>query len=269
MCVSCIQSLANPSHLALCPYVDVECKQVTRDPSRKLQTRRRPSNYCPQNKDLFEKTTFSNSCIQLCHSARQNCRLSLSLIAQGCHSNGRRSGSPRCCKRRCIILSDTKALQICPFSEKISVMWMYGFTRPTSDQFFISCCQSQESVEISMSLSMTIRNPFISNSQDSGLISASVKVIIQQRKSKLLIGNDIASIEFRQILVSISYYSSPITRYHTIFRTSTDLTKIFPNEKSFLQLFFYSVLQVAFLPPAQSKCIEILIIYILQLLSFM
>ncbi|GFU58785.1 hypothetical protein TNCV_3089251 [Trichonephila clavipes] len=65
---------------------------------RSLQTRIRPSEYCTQNWNSSEKTTLYHFCIQFCHLAHQNGRLSLYCIVKGSRSNGRCADSLRCSK---------------------------------------------------------------------------------------------------------------------------------------------------------------------------
>ena len=110
-----------------------------------------------------------------------------------------------------------------------------------------------------MPFSMTLRNPLILYSHDSGWMSTSDDIIVQY--STLLISNDPVFVKFWHLLVCISFYYSS---HNMIFWTNSDLTKYFPNEKSTTLLFFYAVLQMSFLPPLSSKCIEILIICISQ-----
>ncbi|KAF8796341.1 hypothetical protein HNY73_000725 [Argiope bruennichi] len=73
---------------------------------RSLRIHISPSQYCTQNGDSSEKTTFCHSCVHLCHLAHQSRRLSLCCIVKGSRSHDRLVDSPCCCKRRRTVRAD-------------------------------------------------------------------------------------------------------------------------------------------------------------------
>lgn len=91
MCVSYTQWLPKPLHKG--PYEDIECNQATSvllGDSR----RRRPSEYCKQNRDTSVKTR-SHSCVQICRSSHHSrLRLSQSCIVKESRSNCHHTDSP-------------------------------------------------------------------------------------------------------------------------------------------------------------------------------
>lgn len=96
---------------------------------------------------------------------------------------------------------------------------------------------------------MTLTNQLISYSHGSCWIPTSAKGEVIQRESKFSIVNDLASVNFRNLLINSSK-NKPISW------GNADLTKLFLKEISLMHIFFYEMHQKLFLPPASSKALE-------------
>lgn len=143
--------------------------------------------------------------------------------------------------------SDIGALQTCSFPCYWSVMWLY------CGRADLTICLSFQVLVIERRswkmFSMALTNTMIPYSHDRGRISTSAtsgtmewNPHYKQVRSYLY---------FRHLMVN--YH---ISRDNTIFWANADLRKRFLNDKSTTQLFFCTVFQTSFLPPASFKCTE-------------
>lgn len=165
--MSCTQWLTKLSHQVQGPYADIECKQVTGDllgASRHI--------YSHQNTSCTTETRLKRRLCATPESSviverNQNYRLSLCCILKGSRSNGYRAGSPRCSKRLLTVRADTGRSA----NMAISVMWLYGFAGPIAK--YVSTVNYGRELRFCKLFSMTLSNPLIPHSHNSGWISNS------------------------------------------------------------------------------------------------
>lgn len=118
----------------------------------------------------LKSTTLYRSCIHLCRSMHQNCRLPLCCIVMGNRKNGRHSDCPRWWKRRLAVLADTGGIAYMAISSltvRDVVLWFWYSTVYLETEYkskiFIQFTHFSKNTNHSLSFKINVTTRFFWN----------------------------------------------------------------------------------------------------------